>query len=284
MRRGEWTLDGRVHRLLLATTASTLGLMLLGIYTAAIGAGLTCDGRWPLCDGAVFGLFPANWTSFVEWFHRLVAMITGVLILGSAIASWRTQQSRPVVAALGLAVVLLPIQIWAGAQTVLTYEIVMLTAHFLIALPIFTAVLLATAWLVAPQSVDRRTLSLTSGVGLVALVPFLLLSPRLLFVHTGRVQAVYYGLGLLVFSSLVLVVALVHRNPTLAGRVRWVVTSIGALLAIVLVTKLLVGRLYYTPELQAIDWLASGVLVVGLGVLFLVLRRERRPISRKSAI
>ena len=82
----------RFRQLLTATTALTFGLILLGVYTGAIGAGLTCGARWPLCDGWM-GLFPANWASFVEWFHRLVAMITGFAILGSTIAAWRGDYS-----------------------------------------------------------------------------------------------------------------------------------------------------------------------------------------------
>ena len=79
----------RVRQLTATSAAMTFVLVLLGVYTAADGAGLTCAGAWPLCDGAVFGLFPANWPSFVEWFHRLWAMITGLVIVGTAVLGFR---------------------------------------------------------------------------------------------------------------------------------------------------------------------------------------------------
>ena len=77
------------RRLLLGTTVATAVTALVGVVTATSGAGLTCEARWPLCDGAVFGLFPANFMSFIEWSHRLVAMITGFLIIGTTVAAWR---------------------------------------------------------------------------------------------------------------------------------------------------------------------------------------------------
>ncbi len=50
----------------------------------------TCAGRWP--SATFLGLFPANWGSFLEWFHRLVAMLTGFLILGTTVQACRETQ------------------------------------------------------------------------------------------------------------------------------------------------------------------------------------------------
>jgi len=58
-------MNRRFRNLLFGSTVATLVLMLVGLYTAFVGAGLTCERRWPFCDGWL-GLFPANWTSFVE--------------------------------------------------------------------------------------------------------------------------------------------------------------------------------------------------------------------------
>jgi cytochrome c oxidase assembly protein subunit 15 len=135
----------RFRQLLTATTALTFGLILLGVYTGAIGAGLTCGARWPLCDGWM-GLFPANWPSFVEWFHRLVAMITGFAILGSTIAAWRGDYSSRIKYATAVATVVLPVQIFLGANTIINFGALAQVLHHTAALAILTAMVAATAW------------------------------------------------------------------------------------------------------------------------------------------
>ena len=125
------------------TTVSTFFLILLGVYTGKIGAGLACDARWPLCDGWM-GLFPANWPSFVEWFHRLVAMIVGFMILAAAIIAWRGDYSRYLTYATVGAAVILPLQIIFGANTVLVYGLLPGMLHHTAAQLIFGALVVAT--------------------------------------------------------------------------------------------------------------------------------------------
>jgi cytochrome c oxidase assembly protein subunit 15 len=128
---------------LAVTTASTFFLILLGVYTGKIGAGLACEGRWPLCDGWM-GLFPATWPSFVEWFHRLVAMVVGFMILGAFLIAWRRRDDRVLTYALGVATVLLPVQILFGANTVLNFGLTASMAHQAAAQVIFAALVFAT--------------------------------------------------------------------------------------------------------------------------------------------
>lgn len=243
---------GRADLLLATMAGGTYVLILLGVYTAAIGAGLTCDGRWPLCDGAVFGLFPANWPSFVEWFHRLVAMVTGFLILGGWAVVWRRGQSRRATAAMTVALALLPVQIWLGRETVLAYEIIALTAHFLTALVIFTGIVLGVTW---HWGLDRRVAAsrrqlLTVSLGLM--IPFVLLTPQFLFIHTGGVQALYYGVGLVIFVSLLLVTVAGGSVPVQG------IAGVGILL---LSIQLLAGRLVRTSAVELLDWVAAAALV-----------------------
>jgi cytochrome c oxidase assembly protein subunit 15 len=135
----------RLRELAAVTTALTFGLILLGVYTGAIGAGLSCGGRWPFCDGWM-GLFPATWPSFVEWFHRLVAMVTGFAILGTAALAWRGDHERRIRLATALAVVVLPVQILLGANTIFNFGVAAQIAHHGAAQLIFGALVAATAW------------------------------------------------------------------------------------------------------------------------------------------
>lgn len=131
----------------LAATAAGLAfaLILLGVYTGASGAGLACAGRWPFCDGFL-GLFPANWPSFVEWFHRFVAMITGFVILGTAVAAYRGDHDRRILIATLIAVAVLPVQILLGANTIFNFGILSQVLHHGAAQLIFGALVAAAAW------------------------------------------------------------------------------------------------------------------------------------------
>lgn len=133
----------RVRLLTAGTTALTFLLILLGVYTAAAGAGLACSGQWPLCDG---GVLPRSLPSFIEWGHRLVAMITGIAILGTAIGSWLAYDEPKVRLSVATALVATPIQVLLGGATVLQYTPVVQTAHHGTALVIFGGLLAATIW------------------------------------------------------------------------------------------------------------------------------------------
>ncbi|MDY7081214.1 MAG: COX15/CtaA family protein, partial [Halobacteria archaeon] len=74
-----------------ATLVGTFLLMLVGSFTKAIGAGSACPD-WPKCYGVwVPFLHPeivadSGYSAlqiFAEWFHRLLAMIIGFMILGA---------------------------------------------------------------------------------------------------------------------------------------------------------------------------------------------------------
>jgi cytochrome c oxidase assembly protein subunit 15 len=148
----------QLRRLAAGTTGFTFLLLLVGVYTKEVGADLTCGMNWPLCDGAVFGLFPANLPSFIEWFHRLLALIVGLLIIYTVYRLYRERGggSRITRAAV-LALVLLPIQALLGAATVLktrlfaggTHVLVegfISVAHFGTGVGLFTALVVATLW------------------------------------------------------------------------------------------------------------------------------------------
>ena len=150
----------RLRHLLAVTTGFTFVLILLGVYTGAMGAGLACAGRWPFCDGWL-GLFPANLPSFLEWFHRFVAMITGFLILGSAVQAYRGDHDRRVLGATVFAVVVLPVQVLLGANTIFNYGVLAQVTHHAAALLIFGAMVAATAWAFAEAG--GETASVAAG-------------------------------------------------------------------------------------------------------------------------
>jgi cytochrome c oxidase assembly protein subunit 15 len=241
----------RFRRLAAGTAALTGVLMLLGVYTAAAGAGLTCAQRWPLCDGAVFGLFPANWPSFVEWFHRLVAMVTGVAVLATTVQAWRTGRSRRVRFALAGALAVLPSQIALGALTVTTYEWLILLAHFSTATLILALLALAAAWAYGATDAPARSRERARQVTYLAagLFPGLLaLSPRLLVVYSPAVQVAYYALGIGAFGALV---GATVWTPDRAGR------GATGLAAAIVAALLVLGRQNYGDLVQVASLAAA---------------------------
>jgi cytochrome c oxidase assembly protein subunit 15 len=267
----------QLRRLLVGTTGLTFVLMLLGVYTAGSGAGLTCEARWPFCNGAVFGLFPADWMSFVEWFHRLVAMITGFVILGAAALAWKRNADRRVRWALVGSILLLPVQIGLGALTVTVgglfpwgYSPPVQAAHYLAALLIFTLIVYATAITYAP--VERSRLRVGALVA-VALVPLgHLFSFGTVFAYTPETQIVYYGLALVLFA-LVVSIAVWARGRD--GRdIAWQ-GYLSALAGLLLAIQMLLGRHALDPQgLILADSVAGLIFLCLLGAAWLAYRAD----------
>lgn len=253
-----------LRRLLLVTTVTTAITALVGVLTATSGAGLTCEARWPLCDGAVFGLFPANFMSFIEWSHRLVAMITGFLIIGSAVVAWRGGHDRRIRYATLGALLLTPVQVVFGAFTVLVHELVfgysilVLTLHFTLAALILGLLVAATVW--SYTGVVAVSFQRIQQAGVAALLGFpvmVALTPRL-FVSFGEItQFVYYGLGFAMFSALA-IVALWGLELDASG-----ITASGAVASVLIIAQLVVARQAFGTDGQ--------LLILGLSFVAFML-------------
>ena len=248
------------HRFAAVTTGLTFALLLLGIYTAVAGAGLTCGASWPHCDGWM-GLFPANWPSFIEWFHRLVAMVVGFLVLGLAVTAWRRGRSRAVRWATTGALALLPTQIVLGGLTVTRYEILILTAHFLFGLTIYALLIAATASAYRDRFDDPRRAGALASLALVPVV--VVATPFVLVSGSVPVHILYYAVGLAAFSALLALGIWTAPDAWQDGTRRIPATAFGA--ALLLAGLLLQGRLVIAPSAQPRLALASG-LVGGLAL------------------
>jgi cytochrome c oxidase assembly protein subunit 15 len=144
----------RLRRWIWKLAIATLALMAVGSATRVMNAGLACPD-WPLCYGQLVPTQQMNLRVFLEWFHRLDAMVIGLMSIALAAQAWWCRRDLPhwlpwaTTGALGLIVV----QGGLGGLTVtqlLRFDIV--TAHLGAALAFFLTLLVMGLGLTPYQS------------------------------------------------------------------------------------------------------------------------------------
>lgn len=131
--------------LALITALLTVGLIIFGAVVRVTDSGLGCGNHWPLCNGTVIPPLD-NLTAWIEWLHRLFAMLIGVFGVVTLIVAIRTyrKQNRGVLVAVVVAALLYFAQSMLGAAVVV-FDL----TPALVTLHLGTAMLLLAALLVA---------------------------------------------------------------------------------------------------------------------------------------
>lgn len=222
--------DGRrrlleLRPLLVLTSVLVFLTVVMGVATRAAGAGLACNANWPLCDGGLLNLFPATLPSFFEWLHRLVAGVTGIAIIGSAVVAWRRSAHASIRWGTAVAAVVLPIQVLLGRETVVSFVPPVLAAHYWAAMVIYAAIVVATAvaW---RDHVGSRLARRGLALALLAVPAILLLSPPIVTTYTPAVQATQYVAILLAFAALLVALVDGWEAPDRTRRTRLVATAL----------------------------------------------------------
>lgn len=263
------------RRYALFTTALTGLLMSLGVYTAATGAGLACAQQWPLCSN---GLLPQTIPDFIEWFHRLVAMVTGFVIIGLTAWAWKARERTTALYATA-ALFLLPLQISLGAVTVTLngaipggYSVPTQAAHLLTAFTIFAFLALTTLRAYRgtyTRSADERVkLGLGAAFALLgASIVFTRATPILSYVPAA--QATFIITSLSAFA--VLVAVAVWLPDTSLANYRPLVVA--AIVTVVLVTLLGRDLVAYTAGARLAN---LALYAVAFTLVALVTRAARK--------
>jgi len=119
-------------------------VQLMGTLVTKTGSAEGCGASWPLCDGS---WLPApNMHSIIEYSHRLVSGIAGILVVAMAVLAWKAYRDRKDIRWLvGSAVFFIVLQSALGAMAVLWPQPkAVLALHFGISLVAFVCVLLPT--------------------------------------------------------------------------------------------------------------------------------------------
>ena len=113
-------------RLTLLAAGMVFLLLVSGGIVASSGAGPACTA-WPICNPLLDPGNPALWINFI---HRLIVALTGIVMLVLLVKAWRTQRSQPaiLVAATG-AVVLFFAQALLGAKLAAGFPTYLLGLH-----------------------------------------------------------------------------------------------------------------------------------------------------------
>jgi heme A synthase len=132
-------------RLAVITALLTLGLIVFGAVVRVTDSGLGCGNHWPLCNGSIIPPLN-NLTAWIEWLHRLFALLIGVFGLITLIIAIRAYRKRDkaVLGATVTAAILFAVQSMLGAIVVkLDLPPTMVTLHLGTAMLLFAALILA---------------------------------------------------------------------------------------------------------------------------------------------
>jgi cytochrome c oxidase assembly protein subunit 15 len=128
-----------IKTLPVATLVSVFTLMFIGGYVSASGVGLTCP-KWPLCPA---GFVPME-EFLIEYFHRSVAAVTGLLVFVTMFFILRSKITpRPMKVASVIAGSAAAGQITLGAIVIIErLHALLVTVHLGLGLLLFSMVLI----------------------------------------------------------------------------------------------------------------------------------------------
>ncbi|MBX5464343.1 MAG: heme A synthase [Clostridia bacterium] len=143
-----------LRRLALASALAMLVVVAAGALVTNTGSGHGCGNSWPLCNGRLLPVW--SLPALIEFGHRLVTGLSGLLLVPLAVWTWRRGDGRARRLLLfGLAFVV--VESFLGAAAVLWGEpTAVLALHFGISLLAFTGIWLVAAWLRQDGEAVRR--------------------------------------------------------------------------------------------------------------------------------
>jgi len=129
-----------------ATVLLTVGLIVFGAIVRVTDSGLGCGNEWPLCHGSIIPPLD-NITAWIEWTHRLFAVLIGLLGIVMLVMAIRTYRRRNglVFGATVVAAVLYAVQSSLGGIVVM-FDLppTFVTLHLGTAMLLLAALLIAT--------------------------------------------------------------------------------------------------------------------------------------------
>ena len=151
------TLNPRIKWLTIITSAGMFIVLLAGALVTKTNSGRGCGDDWPLCNGKFIPAYTLE--SMLEYSHRAVSGIVGILVLITAIVIYRAygRRSEPFVHAMG-ALLFTIIQAILGAMAVKWEQSsAVMALHFGFSLLAFSFTLLLVLSVSAKRSIAAYT-------------------------------------------------------------------------------------------------------------------------------
>jgi heme A synthase len=148
------------RRLALSSTIVTILLIGIGGLVRATGSGLGCGDDWPTCNGKLIPVLNAR-PVIIEWSHRAIATVVGILVLLLVVQALREHRGRPAIIRVSVAaLVLVIVQALLGRVVVKEeLEVFLVVAHLTTAM-VFLGLLITLA--VLDARVEHRGSGLSS--------------------------------------------------------------------------------------------------------------------------
>jgi heme A synthase len=164
------------RRLAWVTAVCSYLQIALGGLVRVSGSGLGCGSDWPFCNGHPYP--PADVHAIIEWSHRAVGSLTGVLIIATVITAWVVFRSRrPLVAWLAAASLIGVVGEGLLGQVVVAHELAswLVLVHLALAMMILGFLVAAAVMAMAaspgvPDRSFRRLGALAAGATYVLLL------------------------------------------------------------------------------------------------------------------
>ncbi len=251
----------RFQKLATASLAGTLLLVTVGVVVRVTDSGLGCPD-WPTCYGQLLPALddPKAW---IEWLHRTIAAILGLVILAQAIVAFIDHRDRRSVVwpSIG-AVLLVGFQAYLGRQTVLlgnTGESVtahLATAQALLGLLVYILVRSAFPARIGGRGASQR-FTLLAALGAAATYALLLFGARVTATDAGLVFPDWPLMGGTLVPPLTDATAthVLHR---------WVAIVVGLIVAAIVMAALRTQRRHRVVVRLA---LAAGVVFVAQAIV-----------------
>ena len=263
-----------------------IALVVVGGATRVMEAGLACPD-WPLCFGTLLPGRQMNIQVFLEWFHRLDALLIGMVLLGQYVFAvmFRAQLPRWLPWTYLLLVALVSLQAGLGALTVLhLLPSVVVTAHLVLALTLVAAMSGLTQRLMMPMGlVAPLWWRLMSFLSLISVVGQCLLGGRMATTWSAQICLTHGQSCQLLdlhrnaaISVATCIVLLVITSLSVGGwaRTQWPLLLVVSLL---LASQISLGSLTVHFHLKQPVLTIAHQLVAALLVAFLAALSCRRP-------
>jgi len=147
--------------LLAASAIGVYVLVVVGATTSLLDAASACS-TWPTCNGSL--LPGSDPMAVLNWAHRVLGLLVGLLLIGTLGTAWASAGKR-VRYVVTVAALLYPVQTILGARIALGGVTQPLAAvHLVVAIGIFTGILVGLLWYLERATVGPKTESAVSTV------------------------------------------------------------------------------------------------------------------------